>query len=61
MIGEKRPSKASCTGLEQEIGEPVQEILAVCVIPKNLSAFNSADDNVVKGAGGIYSSFSRHG
>jgi hypothetical protein len=61
MIGQQRPGETSCTGLEQEIGEPVKEILAICVIPKNLSAFNSADDNVVKGAGGIYSGFSRHG
>lgn len=60
VIGEKGPCKTAGLGPGNEVGETIHEILSVRVVAKYLSAFISSDDDVVKGAGCIYSGFSGH-
>jgi len=50
----------SCQGILEE-RQPRKEIIAINVIGKNFTAFDSTSDNVVKNAGGIEPGVTRHG
>jgi len=45
----------------QDTGKPLKEVFLVFVNLENPFPFNSPDDNVVKGAWGVYGGLVRHG
>jgi len=60
VIRKESPCKTSSLSPGNQVGETIQKILSVGVVAEYLSAFNPSDDDVMKSAGCIYSSFSRH-
>ncbi len=60
MIRKESPRETAGLTPRYEVGETMQKILKVEVLAEYLSAFNSPDDDVMKCAGCVYSSFSRH-
>jgi len=48
MILKKGPGIASRLCFLQKISQPLQKILPIPIIPKDLSAFNTPDDDMVK-------------
>jgi hypothetical protein len=53
MIRQKCPGKASRLGLQQKLSQPFEKILPVTIVPKDLSALNPPDDNMMKNSRSI--------
>jgi hypothetical protein len=56
MILKKCPGIASRLCFQQKVSHPSKKILSIAIIPKNLSAFNAPDDNMVKNSRSIKTS-----
>jgi hypothetical protein len=56
MIWEKGPGIASGLCFQQKFSQSFLKILPVPIIPKDLSAFNPPDDNMVKNSWSIQAS-----
>ena len=61
MIGNERPTKANSVGLGDDITQTFDEIIPVLVICKYASTFDSANNDMMKGAGSVYASFALRG
>ena len=53
MVGDQRPRVASGFGLLENIFQPVNRIMTILVVNEYLTAFDTANNNVVQGAGGV--------
>jgi len=53
MLGDKRPGKAGCLCLHQQIPKPFQKQLVVIFIRKNLPPVNACANNMMQRSGGI--------
>jgi hypothetical protein len=60
MIRDKCPAKTTRIGLLNNPTKPIQKIIAVSVVPKNLRTFDSPDDNVMQSSRRIYPRLPRH-
>ncbi len=60
MVGYYRPCKTIGMRLIQHLAEPVYKGVAIGIVPKDFSAFDSTHDDVVKRTRSINSCFSRH-
>jgi hypothetical protein len=47
MILKECPGIASRLCFQQKVSQPLKKILPVAIIPKDLSAFNTPDDNML--------------
>jgi hypothetical protein len=56
MIRKQGPGKASRFCFQQKLSQPFKKILPVAIIPKDLSAFNTPDDNMMKNSRSIQAS-----
>jgi hypothetical protein len=56
VIIEKRPSVAAHAAIRKKIPKALNEILAVTLIPEDLSPLYAADDHMVQNTGRIQSS-----
>jgi hypothetical protein len=60
VIGYQCPGKTSRLGIFDNGTQTCQEVFPVHVVQENLPTLDSPDDDVMQGAGRIYSSFSCH-
>jgi hypothetical protein len=60
MIGNQSLGKTPRIGLPNNPAKPIQEIIPVRFIPKDLTTFNPLGDNVVQSTWCIYPRFARH-
>ena len=61
MIWQECPRKTPRLRGDDQVLQPVKEIASILVGAKDTPALDSPNDDVVKGAGCVYSRFSRHG
>jgi hypothetical protein len=54
------PGVAWCLGIRKVIRQSLDKLIAVVVVAKDLTLFDTPDDDVVKCPGGIYACFTRH-
>ncbi len=52
--------KALGPGLEDDLTKPFYEVLSIGVITEHLPALDASDDDVMNGAGSVYSCCPRH-
>jgi hypothetical protein len=55
MVGNQRPSIASCSGFFQDISESGQKIVPVGIVLEYPPSFNASGNDVVEGLRSIYS------
>jgi hypothetical protein len=60
MIGHNGPGKTICSGFFKKDGKTLQEFRAVFIIKKNITFFNTANNNMLQQAGDIQAWFSKH-
>jgi len=60
MVGYQRPRKTSGLGLLNNCPKPLQKVVPVCVVFKNIRPFNPADNDVMQGSWRIYSGLPWH-
>jgi hypothetical protein len=53
VTGENAPGQTAGLGFHQEDSEPIKKIVAVGIIPKDLSPFNSAGHDVMQSPWGV--------
>ena len=46
--------------LGDDSADPIQKVIAICIIEKDLTPFDSTNDDVMERSGSIYSGFSWH-
>jgi len=60
MIGDKHPGKTDSTGVVNYSTKTIQEIVAVCIISKNLTTLNTTSDNVMHRTRRVYPRLPRY-
>jgi hypothetical protein len=55
MVRNKNPPIAWGTSLRQELGEAIQKVLAILIVPKYLPALDPPDHEMMEYAGGVES------
>ena len=60
VIGDERPGKAFCFRLQKKLAESAEEVLIVSSFAEYLAPFYSSGDDMMKGAGRVYSGLSWH-
>jgi|GEM_PF-3304134 len=60
MVGYHRPCKTICMRFNQHLAEPVYKGVAISIVPKDFSAFDSTHNDVVKRTRSINSGFLWH-
>ncbi len=60
MIGKQGPSITTRTAFVYDRVQSFQKVIAIIVILKNIAFFDSSDNDMVQGPGGIYAGFSWH-
>jgi hypothetical protein len=61
VICHKRPRKTPGFTVGQDTAKPIQKIITVGIIEKNLSSINPPHNDMLQRSWGVYTSFSRHG
>jgi hypothetical protein len=60
VIGYQFPGKTGCFGFVKDASKPIDKVISVNIILKNLFRFDATANYVVKGSGCVYPCFSRH-
>jgi hypothetical protein len=60
MIGDENPGKAGSRGLQKDGSKAEYKMVAISIIMENPSPFDTAADDVMNGARGVYACLSRH-
>lgn len=60
MVRNQRPGQAGGLGFLQKFGKAFRETIAVIVVPKDRSAFNPPDNEMLQGLRHVNPGFSRH-
>jgi hypothetical protein len=60
VVGQQGPSVTGGVGVTQEPPQPLDEIVATGIAPKNLAALDASANDMVPGTGCIDVSFERH-
>jgi hypothetical protein len=60
MIGQQRPCKTGCLGIQQGLRNSLKKIIPVGVRPKYLPLFDPPANDMVQSTRRIYACFSRH-
>jgi hypothetical protein len=58
MIGKQRPGIATRAALVSDGAQSFQEIVTIAVVPENIAFFDSSDNHMLQGTGGINAGFS---
>lgn len=61
MVEQQGPGITGGGGFDEETPEAIQEMVSVLIVLEDARAFNSADDEVMKGTGCIEASLAGHG
>ena len=60
MVGYECPCITAGFGFGDDSSDPIQKVISICIIEKDLSPLDSSNDDVMERSRSIYSGFSWH-